>query len=87
MNEFDSKFDQVASLVPGLDAHKNDLKLTFSRTPNATPEQLIGQLVLSKLTSSKPKTETRSASVGRTGAPNISELSKDDLYAQLESMR
>lgn len=86
-NEFDSKFDDYASKIPGLDAHKSDLKLTFSRNPNMTPEQLIGQLVLSKLTNAKPKTETRSAQVGRTGVPNIDDMSKDDLYAYLESNR
>jgi len=82
---FDQEFSKFEK-IEGLSDYKNDLKKTFLRNPNQNIKSLISErvtdLVMNKVTSVE-----KTPSSPKRGQVDISTLSKDELYDQLETMR
>lgn len=83
--KFDATFSQYEK-IEGLSDHKESLKKTFLRNPNQSLKALIGETV-ADLQLSKVKPIEKTPSTPNRGKVNLDNLSKDELYDQLESMR
>lgn len=80
-NEF-SKYEKIE----GLADYKNDLQKTFLRNPNQNLKQLIGEIV-TDLQLNKVKPIEKTPSTPNRGKVDTSNLSKDELYEMLETLR
>jgi hypothetical protein len=82
---FETEFSQYAT-IEGLADYKNDLRKSFLRNPSMSIKSLVGEIVTDlHLHKIKPIEGTRSTP--NRGPVDTSNLSKDELYALLESQR
>ena len=86
----EARFEQEFSTyetIEGLAAHKADLRKTFLRNPNQSIKSLIGEVV-TDLQLSKVKPIESTPSTPKHGeAVDTSNLSKDELYTMLDTLR
>lgn len=80
-NEF-SKYEKIE----GLADYKNDLKSTFLRNPNQSMKSLVGEIV-TDLSLNKIKPIENKPSSPNRGEVNTDNLSKDQLYDMLDTLR
>ncbi len=78
-----SKYDKIE----GLSDYKNDLKKTFMRNPNQSLKSLIGEIAIDLQMNKVKPTESSPSLPNRNGEVNLDDLSKDDLYTKLDSLR
>ena len=84
--KFNEEFGKYEK-IEGLADYKNDLRKTFLRNPNQSLKSLIGETVADLQLSKVKPIETEKSTPNRGGKPNLDDLSKDDLYAQLDVLR
>ena len=85
-SKFNKEFAEYASRVPSLKKMEDDLKKNFLRNPNQSIKSLIGEAIAESITSRVKPIESTS-SVPKRGQPDLTDASKEDLYATLESMK
>lgn len=83
---FDTKFAQYEG-IDGVADHKDDLKKTFLRDPKQDIEKLVGKVVLDLQVSKVKPIESAPSDPNRNGKVNTDDMSKDQLYEALETMR
>lgn len=86
-SEFERQFADFSAKVPSLAGHKEDIKKTFLRDPNADLRKIVAERVLDISTAQIKPLETAPSQVNRDGAPSLEDASKDDLYAILETQK
>lgn len=84
--KFDNEFAQYENKVEGLKDYKNDLKKTFLRNPSQSIKSLISETITDIVTNKVIPIEKTTSNPNR-GKVDISNLSKDELYEQLNSLR
>ena len=83
--KFETEFSKYEK-IEGLSDYKNDLKKTFLRNPNQSLKALVGE-VITDLQISKVKPVEKTPSSPNRNAPDTSNLSKDELYDLMETLR
>ena len=83
--KFNEEFSKYET-IEGLSDYKNDLKKSFLRNPNQSVKALIGEVV-TDLQLNKVKPIEKTPSSPNRGQVDTSNLSKDELYTMLESMK
>lgn len=84
--KFNEEFGRYEK-IEGLSDYKNDLKKTFLRDPNQSLKALIGEVVTDlQLNKVKPIEKTPS-SPNREGKVNLDNLSTEELYDHLASLK
>ena len=83
--KFDSEFSKYEK-VEGLSDYKNDLKKTFLRNPNQNIKSLISETI-TDLVMNKVTPIEKTPSTPKRGQVDTSNLSKDELYDVLDTLR
>jgi len=83
--KFETEFNKYEK-IEGLVDYKNDLRKTFLRNPNQSLKALIGEVV-TDLQLNKVKPVEKTPSTPSREKPNTENLSKDQLYDLLDTMR
>jgi len=86
ITKFETEFSSFEK-IDGLSDYKEDLKKTFLRNPNQSIKALVGEIVTDlQLNKIKP-IESAPSKPNRDGKVNLDNLSKDDLYAHLDTLK
>lgn len=85
-SKFEENFSQFEKSFPDLVAHKDDIRKTFERNPSQSLKALVGEKLVDIQSSRITPIEGQPSQASRT-APNMGDLSKDELYALLESSK
>ena len=86
-NEFDKEFNAVVEKMPQLEAYRNDMRKTYTRNPSSKVKDLIGGVVVDRLLNAKPSVEASKVRVTTSGATNLDDMSLENLYATLDSLK
>jgi len=84
--EANETFNEIASKVPGLSAHKAEVMKTLQNNPNANIKAVIGEIILNRAISKVKPVEDSSSSVNRS-ATDLDSMDTNELYDLLESQR
>lgn len=85
----EARFEQEFSKYEGIENladHKNDLRKTFLRDPNQSVKSLIGD-TLADIQLNKIKPIEKTPSTPKRGEVDTSNMSKDELYDMLDTLR
>lgn len=83
--KFEESFAQFAK-IEGLADYKDDLKKTFLRNPTQSLKSLVGEIV-TDLSLNKIKPIEKTPSAPNRGKVDTANLSKDELYSMLDTLR
>jgi hypothetical protein len=83
---FEKEFSQYEK-IEGISDYKNDLQKTFLRNPNVSIKQLVGEVVTDLQLSKVKPIEKKTSTPNRDGKVDISDLSTEELYERLDSLR
>lgn len=83
-SRFEEEFKQFGDKIPELAGHKDEIRKSYLRNPSLAIKSLVGDVLLD-IQTSKIKPLENSISIANRGQQDISDASKDDLYAMLET--